>query len=1020
MRKLRRGKPCLYMESLEPRRMLATFIVGNAENSGAGSLRQAILDANASVGFDEIVFDLSSQDRKIELQTSLPPINAPTAIDGTSQPGYAGKPIVELDGSLLPLNSGPGLHLTGGNSLVLGLAIHSFQGPGVRISGSGGNTVSSNYIGTNLNGELARPNGFDGILIVNSANNLIGGKRGKTGNLISGNLQEGVRVQGHTSTFNRIQGNYIGTDAAGLLPIGNETHGILVQDLANGTIVGTDGDGIDDGLEGNVISGNGRDGVRFFGASNNIVAGNWIGVDVMGTQSISNLFSGVSIDGVEGHSNLVGSNGDGLSDELERNVISGNLGVGVYLVRQAHKNLVSGNFIGADVSGTTGIPNAGQGVLIQAAASANVIGTTNGEYLGNLISGNGADGIKLQEAHNNILAGNVIGLNAGGNGAIPNAARGVLVQDNSQGNLIGTDDNTINDATERNVISGNRLQGIAIAGDGTEHTTVAGNYIGTDSLGRNAIPNQQTGILVSAQTRANIIGTSSSSARESAAGNLISGNLGYGLRFRSGATGNSAGGNWIGLDATGENSLGNQLGGVSSFQGATNNRIGGRSPQEENIISGNAGWGIQIQEASGANQIVGNRVGVTLAGSPGGNKEGGILIESSSRNEIGDGTREAGNTIAFNGGDGVAVMGDSASGNNISRNSIFMNDKVGIDLGSQGREPNDPLDADSGPNGLQNWPILEDASNIDGRTRIGGRIQSLPETNFHIELFGGSGSSSSDDSKDYLGSLVATTDSKGLAQWSIEIPFVSEGRNITATMRNPLGNTSEFAEPIVVRSQISLRAEVTKVSEAVGVIVVSALRPLDSVQGETTVELSSSLPLQALVPDEITFGEGRQTATFEVQVFDDSIPELDQLVSITVVNEQMGSGLLHLQIQDNDEPQWYNVFQPLDVNGDRFVSPIDALLTINYLNSGASTGLDGLTPPSPPRFLDVNNDGFASPLDALLVINFLNSGQNGEAESSKSLADSLHDEVLAAAATFDYLQTQLKERRGGRGLQVSH
>ena len=157
-----------------------------------------------------------------------------------------------------------------------------------------------------------------------------------------------------------------------------------------------------------------------------------------------------------------------------------------------------------------------------------------------------------------------------------------------------------------------------------------------------------------------------------------------------------------------------------------------------------------------------------------------------------------------------------------------------------------------------------------------------------------------------------------------------------------------------------------------------------------------------------------------MQVVDDSIPELDQLISIIAANEQLGSGLLHIQIQDNDEPQWHNVFQPFDVNGDRFISPIDALLTINYLNAGASTGLDGLTPPSPPRFLDVNNDGFASPLDALLVINFLNSGQDGEAENSKSLAASLHDQVFAATATIDYWQTHLEERRGGRVLQVCH
>ena len=141
-------------------------------------------------------------------------------IDGISQPGFHGLPLVELDGS----QAGPvdGLHITGGGSLVRGLVIHSFQ-YGIELSGLGGNQIEGNFIGTDVTGTGAMSELID-VYVNVSPDNLIGGTtaaaRNVIGSLDINSYDADANIVNSQSGGNRIEGNYIGSDLTGtaLLP----------------------------------------------------------------------------------------------------------------------------------------------------------------------------------------------------------------------------------------------------------------------------------------------------------------------------------------------------------------------------------------------------------------------------------------------------------------------------------------------------------------------------------------------------------------------------------------------------------------------------------------------------------------------------------------------------------------------------------------------------------------------------------------------------------------------------------
>jgi uncharacterized repeat protein (TIGR01451 family) len=324
------------------------FVTTNAD-SGTGSLRQAILDANnASVCTAPctIGFNLPGGQLVIGPPTSLPAVTAANVtIDATTQPGYSGAPLVTLDGSSNP-SSSVGLQLSGGHDAVKGLSIVTFQGSGIAIDTAGNDTVSGNYIGLHVDGLTPGQNAGDGILVT-TANNTIGGTTAAARNVISGNFGSGIVLKGTGAISNSVRGNYIGLNAAGTSNVANHADGVqLLVGASSNTIGGTIA------AERNVISGNHNSGIYITGnlptsCSGNVISGNFIGTDAAGTASIGNttgIYLGTNvlnntIGGLAaGAGNTIVSNATGISfdgpgdgNAILRNTITGNSGTSIDL-----------------------------------------------------------------------------------------------------------------------------------------------------------------------------------------------------------------------------------------------------------------------------------------------------------------------------------------------------------------------------------------------------------------------------------------------------------------------------------------------------------------------------------------------------------------------------------------------------------------------------------------------------------------------------------------------------------------
>ena len=183
-----------------PNGTAATLTVSNTSASGPGSLQQAILDANATIGLDTIVFQIPGAGvHTIAPTNALPPITDPVVIDGTTQPGFAGTPLIDLNGANAGA-SGDGLRLPAGNSTIRGLVINGYGGAGIHVQAPGGtNVIEGNFIGTDPTGTLRRGNGQSagqagGLWIDGSSGNLIGGPYATNRNLISANSGPGLFI----------------------------------------------------------------------------------------------------------------------------------------------------------------------------------------------------------------------------------------------------------------------------------------------------------------------------------------------------------------------------------------------------------------------------------------------------------------------------------------------------------------------------------------------------------------------------------------------------------------------------------------------------------------------------------------------------------------------------------------------------------------------------------------------------------------------------------------------------------
>jgi hypothetical protein len=819
----------------------ATLVVTNANDSGLGSLRQAILDANATNGLDTITFQISGAGvHTINLLATLPAITDSVVIDGTSQSGYTGTPLIELNGT--SAGTSPGLRLFAANSTIKGLALNRFTAQGLLIQGAGSNVVQANFIGTATSGTIARGNSLQGIWLNGSFGNQIGGSHASQGNLISGNGDVGLYVLNGGS--NTIQGNFIGTKVSGTTALANENNGVslanspgnlvggtgpetrnvisgnqgsgvyldgsgAIGNLIQGNYIGTHSNGnlaipnAGDGVTisgargntvggtnagaGNLLSGNTQGGVGLNGpgADSNLIQGNFIGTSASGLAALGNNYSGITI--FAGSSNLVGG-----TLPSARNIISANKLFGVYVTNGAG-NLIQGSFIGLDATGTNALGNAESGVALENASLNTVGGATAAAR--NVISGNTKDGIVIfgGAATGNLIQGNYIGPNVTGQAALTNKLSGVHVQ--SQGNTIG---GVL--GAGGNLISGNGQDGILLDGGSAANNTVEGNLVGTSAGGTAGLGNGRAGIGIAGAPR-NIIGGTITGA-----GNVLSANGDAGIYLvASGATGNLIQGNTIGADLTGTLPLGNTSEGIY-VERAPTNVIGGALSGAGNLISANNVQGILLTNASW-NLIQGNLIGTKADGlSDLGNVFHGVELQAGANNNTIGGGTGAGNRIAFSKPINAGVRVRNGSTNNaILGNAIFSNGALGIDLGAgangtYGFNTNVPCNTTGGANMAQNYPVLTQAVSGNG-TGVRGTLNSRRNRAFLLQFFANSTCDASGygEGQTYLGqtSVVTSNDCNTSFLVSFATPLPA-GYVITATATDSANNTSEFSPCIPV------------------------------------------------------------------------------------------------------------------------------------------------------------------------------------------------------------------------------
>lgn len=415
---------------------------------------------------------------------------------------------------------------------------------------------------------------------------------------------------------------------------------------------------------------------------------------------------------------------------------------------KSDKNVISGNYIGIDINGTSSYPYINCcGILITNGASENKIGGyTPSEQ--NIISGN-YHGIYINQSDYNIVCGNYIGVDVSGTQPLGNEFEAIRIHSSSYNTIGGTL------SSGRNVISGNKGPGVWIS-DNSTYNVVKGNYIGIDATGTSALGNDSHGILINIESSYNTIGSTDQFEINIISNNDIGIQIdGLGPNVGQPSNNNSVIGNYIGTDKDGIVAMGNKSCGVLVSNGTFNNRIGGLTKEEGNIIANSPKYGVWVfgEDAD-----------------PAANKL---------------------NTYPYN--------------NIIYSNSIFNNGRIGIDLSTNplydGVTPNDLGDIDDGPNARQNFPVLESVSFSTGYVTISGYLDSKPGT-YILQFFASKvpDNTGYGEGETYIGSVDLEITEYG------DTPFTTNdeikdwlpayGDVITAIAIDAEGNTSEFSAAI--------------------------------------------------------------------------------------------------------------------------------------------------------------------------------------------------------------------------------
>jgi hypothetical protein len=613
-------------------------------DSARCTLRAALEEANAWPGPDTVLVPTGMGAIYLRLGVIR------VLDNGTVLTGVSGRPVI--DGVTNTINHAT-LVLESDSNLVAALHFRRARGDAITVTGSY-NTLGDSTAEKRL---LLTDNGLDNQ---NAA---------------------AVRIIGAGATHNRIIGNYIGLDEDGLTVAGNR-HGVTIEHGASYNQIGAAHSG-----DRNFISGNDGYGVIISATSHsNQITRNFIGPDSTGDNGPGNQLGGILLMD-NAHDNLIGA-----ENLTFGNLVSGNQGIGIELNGPGvTENIVNGNLIGTNWSGQYELSNVGDGLRLTQGAHDNLIGGPHA-YSGNLLSGNGGNGICLrgENVTGNLLTANWVGPTLSGYGALGNGwidGDGILLDSGAHHNTIGG----MTEA-ERNVASGNYRFGLHINGTGTNNNAVMGNFFGVNGTGTSSLGNA-VGVAIRGGAQNNTIGGLNDSFR-----NIISGNRSDGFPYGAGVliegegtNFNAISANIIGLDVTGHNPRRNGTAGVIIGGGAQYNLIGGDHLSDGNIISGNGlddpidgrAAGIHIYGSTTAfNRVVANVIGLGIDGHEiVGNRGHGVGIYSgSNNNQIGGETYYRINQIVGSEGAGVFIAGSQTQSNLIRNNIIYENAGLGIDL----------------------------------------------------------------------------------------------------------------------------------------------------------------------------------------------------------------------------------------------------------------------------------------------------------------------------------------------------
>jgi hypothetical protein len=470
---------------------------------------------------------------------------------------------ITINNNYIFLNKADGIYIgPNSNNNIIGLnptlssiytanLISSNGGNGIQLNNSSYNTIIKNYIGTDINGLKPLPNEKNGILITNNSSyNTIGGtafinsegiknnptgSEGKTtpvyiippeGNLISGNLNNGVLIE-NNSSYNTLNGNFIGTSFDGNNSLENNLNGVFINHSDNNALIGCQFEN-NPFVYYNVISGNGSTGLQIKNSNDTIVQANFFGISANNSIVIPNASDGILVNGNSDTTTIGGPIPLG-------NVSSGNLGNGIRIGDTA-KSVTSYNTFAGGFAFGGAAPNANNGILVISNGGNQLIRTC-------VCSGNKENGIALlKDAFDVTIDPIIAGLTTNGQALLSNGKNGLLIGDNANNNIIG---GTLQSIIPRNIFSGNEEYGICIQDNAYSNSILVG-FIGLSLDNSNTtLGNKLGGIILKDTCNLNVIGSDIFTDENA---NYIGYNEGPGITLETNTYGNKIINNFIGYD----------------------------------------------------------------------------------------------------------------------------------------------------------------------------------------------------------------------------------------------------------------------------------------------------------------------------------------------------------------------------------------------------------------------------------------------------------------------------------------